>query len=129
ESPEDGRLKLLVTHLGLGLRRRRPQLFRHGRSLVLEAAGSGGTEIALARAREDDWAIAVVPLRAGREVAGSRRLELPVEAPQRWRELLTGRTVVGPGIALRPLLEPAPVALLESYPAAGSPERSEAAPV
>ncbi len=59
---EDGRIKLLLTACGLLLRRKLPQLFVDGEYVPLEAAGENAAHVvALARRRENDIIVAIVP--------------------------------------------------------------------
>ena len=63
ESSEDGRIKLWLTWLLLGERRRDPDLFLHGSYIPLQVTGKYSKNvIAFARVHGNNWFIAVVPL-------------------------------------------------------------------
>ena len=86
-SIEDGRLKLLVTHLGLTFRRRHRELFTAGSYLPLDA---GRAAYAAARRHGDAWVAAVALLRPSQAAPGGR-LGMVDDMPATWRDLLTGR--------------------------------------
>jgi len=106
----DGRLKLLVTHLGLTLRRRRRVLFTDGRYVPIDA---GPGAYAAARRHGGDWVAAMVALRPGQAPPG--RVGQVDGMPALWRDVLTGRvhdlrtTPIGDVLAITPatLLEAA----------------------
>jgi (1->4)-alpha-D-glucan 1-alpha-D-glucosylmutase len=119
----DGRLKLQVTRLLLRERRRQPELFRSGSYEPVEA--TTGHAVAFLRRSEDRCVLAVVPRLVyglagparhpvGGDVWGDARVTLPRGAPQRYRDLLTGRMVQADSGRLRlgDLLESLPVAAL-----------------
>jgi len=97
---DDGRLKLLLTQRGLGLRKRRADLFASGDYLPLTASGSRRDQtVAFARTRGDDAVLAATgrffSRFAGRPPIGDAwddtALELPPELPQgHYRDILTG---------------------------------------
>jgi (1->4)-alpha-D-glucan 1-alpha-D-glucosylmutase len=105
---EDGRMKLLMTHLGLRLRRRRERLFANARYV---AVGGGGV-YAAAREHEGGWVLGVAGLRPGTPFAN-----LPLERadgmPERWRDVLTGRIVQLSDTPLTALLAASPATMLE----------------
>jgi (1->4)-alpha-D-glucan 1-alpha-D-glucosylmutase len=96
----DGRLKLLLTLRGLGLRKRRADLFASGDYLPVMASGFGREQIvAFARTRGDDAVLVAVgrffSRFAGRPPVGDAwndtALELPPEFPHGcYRDALTG---------------------------------------
>ncbi|HUG05198.1 MAG TPA: malto-oligosyltrehalose synthase [Candidatus Limnocylindria bacterium] len=132
----DGRVKLLVTALGLRLRRARRALFETGRYVPLPAAGDHRAHVfAFARASSGEWVIAVAPRLVATLVGatasslpparpplgplwGTTSLALPPGAPRRWRDELTGieRTAKGGALALTDVLATFPVALLVGEP-------------
>jgi (1->4)-alpha-D-glucan 1-alpha-D-glucosylmutase len=87
----DGRIKLLVTACGLGLRRRLPQVFLRGEYLPLEATGERARHvIGVARRLEEQVVIAIVP----RLTASLAATHLPL-GPDTWKAT---RLVVPAGI-------------------------------
>jgi (1->4)-alpha-D-glucan 1-alpha-D-glucosylmutase len=107
----DGRLKLLLTHLGLQLRRRRADLFRDGRYVPLDTRPHDAPVYSAARRLDNRWVVAIARLRPYRSVGAE--LLLPDGAPARLRDVLSGREIGGPVLDLSELLSDAPVALLE----------------
>jgi (1->4)-alpha-D-glucan 1-alpha-D-glucosylmutase len=128
EGWRDGRIKLYLTQRSLLARAADPELFVEGRYLPAHPVVSPpGGALAFLRAREDRWAITVVPrfpshwaapdrsdfsLRAGL----SGRLSLPRGVPGRLRNVLTGEEVAPEGpdrsLSLPDLFQHFPVALL-----------------
>ncbi|HET7428269.1 MAG TPA: malto-oligosyltrehalose synthase [Gaiellales bacterium] len=104
----DGRLKLLVTHLGLTLRRRRRDLFTDGDYVPLDA---GTAAYAAARRHGGEWVAAVTALRPGRALSG--RLGRVDGMPAHWRDVLTGRVLDLGSASIGEVLSAAPAALLE----------------
>ena len=122
----DGRIKLHVTSRGLRLRRELPELFATGSYDPLAATGrQRGKVLAFARHLEGTWAAFIATVRSVGEpesaamprgdVWGTTLLRLPPEAPQRWRNVLSGELVDARGaggLALADALRDAPVAIL-----------------
>jgi (1->4)-alpha-D-glucan 1-alpha-D-glucosylmutase len=119
----DGRLKLQVTRVLLRERRRQSELFGSGSYEPLEA--TTGHAVAFLRRRDDRCILAVAPRLAfrlsgparyplGGDVWGDALVALPRGAPQRYRDLLTGRMVQADSghLRLADLLEILPVAAL-----------------
>jgi (1->4)-alpha-D-glucan 1-alpha-D-glucosylmutase len=142
EWPE-GRLKLLVTAIGMRLRRARPALFLDGTYEPLEAVGPRSSHVvAFARRLGADVLIVVaprlttqIPWHDGRVPCGSTAwdsttLHLPADtADCAWRELITGARLSpsrsGTGFGALPLervLESCPVALLLAEETPGTKE-------
>ena len=107
----DGRLKLLLTHLGLTLRRRRRELFTDGAYVPLEA----GTAYAAARRLGDAWVIGLAALRP-LEPPPDAHVALEAAMPQLWRDLLTGRVHDLRSARIGELLATVPATLLEPVP-------------
>jgi (1->4)-alpha-D-glucan 1-alpha-D-glucosylmutase len=105
----DGRLKLLVTHLGLQLRRRFPEVFRDGAYVPVDA---GRDMYAGARRLGERWVVAVAHLRPGAAI-GRTPLALPGAPPARLRDVLSQVDVDPASADIRTLLRAAPIALLE----------------
>lgn len=107
----DGRLKLLVLTRSLHARREHPNLFVGGDYVPLDA--NDDRAVAFARRDGDDWAIA---LGSRFTIRGTPRgpLELPPDAPRRWRDVITGAVVEtrSGSLALEDALRDLPVALL-----------------
>jgi (1->4)-alpha-D-glucan 1-alpha-D-glucosylmutase len=132
EQPEDGRIKLHVTRLALGLRRAEPELFGQGGYQPLPAEGPAQRHVlAYARQSGDRAAVALVPrltlqLCEGRAhppvgdaVWGRTHVPLPgALAGRRWHSVLTGRMLAaadgsaGGALRVGEVLADFPVALL-----------------
>jgi (1->4)-alpha-D-glucan 1-alpha-D-glucosylmutase len=129
----DGRVKLLTTTVGLGLRRSEPELFLSGRYVPLETEISvAGAAVAFARARGRDAVLFAGPRLCAplvesdlRQVLGERwktsRLLLPPElAARTWRHEITGAeirpatTAEQAWIFLGQLFEHVPIAILRA---------------
>lgn len=128
-------LKLAVTSCLLRFRRDHRSLFEEGEYLPLRerAAGARDAVLAFARRRNQEWLVVVVG-RGLRSVSGhrggaplgtrwrGRALALPPGAPSRWKEVLTGRTVVVEGptrprkLRLDRLFSDLPIAVLQGTP-------------
>ena len=93
QSPEDGRVKMLVTHLALKLRRELPQVFTEGTYTPLTSSGSFSEHVcAFSRSWGGDEVIAVAPVLIAGLLAG--RLS-PSIGSEVWRDThlrLTGRS-------------------------------------
>jgi (1->4)-alpha-D-glucan 1-alpha-D-glucosylmutase len=105
EQWEDGRIKLLVTHSLLQLRRERPALFSEGAYFQVVVDGPLQEHVvALGRRHERDWLIAVVPrlvlqhLAPGQFPVGpalwaDTRMHLPDGSPEEYTDVFTGRSL------------------------------------
>ncbi|CAN5354247.1 malto-oligosyltrehalose synthase [soil metagenome] len=130
---EDGRIKMYLIHLALGLRGKHPQLFAEGEYLPLEGRGARAEHVvAFARRRGGEAVITVVP-RLVATLTRQREFALPdaqsweeswIEGPAellagRYRNVLTGEAVEAhrrgerSTLSLAELLGSFPVALLE----------------
>jgi (1->4)-alpha-D-glucan 1-alpha-D-glucosylmutase len=128
----DGRVKLFLTHRGLEFRARRDELFRSGAYLPLAARGPRGSRVcAFARHFEHRWVVVVVPrwtvafgtrqvLLPARYSWRGTELLLPRGVPERWRDVLTGRSLAArhadngrTKLALGDVLAEFPVAILD----------------
>ena len=119
-------MKLLLIHVGLALRRRLPELFYRGAYRPLKISGQDRCHVVgFARSLDTRWALTVVPrllsrCRAPDDGDGSPQVRpvayvrLPVDAPARWRHLLTGACYDASGgrLEARALFTGFPVALL-----------------
>jgi (1->4)-alpha-D-glucan 1-alpha-D-glucosylmutase len=97
----DARIKLYTVYKGLNFRRAESALFGFGDYVPLEAAGKMKENVcAFARRREGSWALAAAPrflthltaagaAPVGDAVWGRNTLDLPAEAPDRWRNVFT----------------------------------------
>ncbi|MFN2556876.1 MAG: malto-oligosyltrehalose synthase [Nitriliruptorales bacterium] len=130
----DGRVKLLVTWAGLGLRRHSEALFRDGDYALVAATGASAERIvAFARRLRDEWTVAVVPrLVAGLgkgwplgERWGDTMVGLP-SAARIVREALTGRRlpVSDGGVRIADVFAELPVGLLVPEKEGGRDERT-----
>ncbi|MBI5014987.1 MAG: malto-oligosyltrehalose synthase [Deltaproteobacteria bacterium] len=107
--PGDGGVKLFLIHRALAARQRRPEVFQTGEYLALRATGLRAEQaFAFARRSAEGWAVTLVPRLTARllpagtfplgETAwGDTRVELPQEAPGRWRDALSGEEIEARG--------------------------------
>jgi len=99
----DGRIKLYLIWKALNFRRDHPELFELGEYLPLKAAGKQKDSLfAFARRRPNgEWVIAAVPRMLsrvvdvgqapfGHDVWGAASIQLPAQAPNQWRDAITG---------------------------------------
>ena len=122
---EDGRIKLYLIHEALKVRRENSLLFREGDYVPLDTAGAfKGHVVAYARRKEGKWAVTVAPRfflalagegnhPLGEDTWKDTSLLLPAEAPEKWKNALTGETLGGVGpLAVAQILREFPVGLL-----------------
>jgi (1->4)-alpha-D-glucan 1-alpha-D-glucosylmutase len=124
-----GAVKLFLTAQGVGLRKRKPELFLRGQYLPLGAAGrSASNVVAFARQFENDMVVAVAPrlvtgvtgfeqgLPLGR-AWGDTHLDLGEFAARSFDNVFTGQKVSGQDgrVPLEKLFGEFPVALLTSF--------------
>jgi (1->4)-alpha-D-glucan 1-alpha-D-glucosylmutase len=129
ERPDDGwrsgGLKLRMTTAGLRARRDDRALFTTGTYVPLSVAGAAA--LAFARRHEDGWALACAPRLparlaprdrwpVGRAVWEDRVVNLPADAPARWRDVYTDGEIEAAGsvLHLADMLTQLPAALLVS---------------
>ena len=106
--------KLLVTATALRLRRAHPEWFTGREATYRPLPTTTGNAIAFGRGEGDAVSAVAVATRLPLALArrggwGEHTLSLP---PGPWRNLLTGRTIEGGSVALAPLLDRYPVAIL-----------------
>lgn len=101
----DGRIKLHFTHRALTLRSSRRELFLNGGYLPLAVKGARAEHVlAFGRRLGDDWCLCIVPRLFGRldeATPGAdpktrwedTRVELPADAPVRWKNRLSDRNL------------------------------------
>jgi (1->4)-alpha-D-glucan 1-alpha-D-glucosylmutase len=119
----DGRMKLYITWKALQFRRSHADLFREGEYLPLHVAGAKENHIiAFVRRYRDQWCFVAVPrLMArlarrrtaplGEKMWRDTMVELPMDAPSQWTNILTGETASTPLYASQ-LFSTLPFALL-----------------
>ena len=136
----DPRIKLLVVWRTLQARAERADVFQQGTYLPLTVSGVHASHaVALARRYGDRWVVAAVPLHVQTLLRKTERLEatgglaaidwqdtmieLPPEAPRRWKDAFSDRTIdTEPNLegswslAAGRFLTPLPVGLLMSMP-------------
>lgn len=129
ENWRDGRLKMYLTCKALNARGSYKDVFRDGQYLPLKFTGcKEGHVVSFARHKEGIWVLVAAPrlltslvaprtFLLGKQVWGDDRLLLPDEAPENWRNLLTGQrlkvSATGKrGLPLSNMLSIFPVALL-----------------
>jgi (1->4)-alpha-D-glucan 1-alpha-D-glucosylmutase len=101
---QDGRIKLYLTHKLLVFRRAHPELFAEGGYIPLHGTGEMSERVcAFARRHKGNWVVVIAPRLIGAPVfhggvplaefwaAGA--LALPAEAPERWRDLISGEQI------------------------------------
>jgi (1->4)-alpha-D-glucan 1-alpha-D-glucosylmutase len=95
----DGRLKLYVTWKLLNFRREHSNLFLRGEYIPVGVAGSRANHvIAFARRLYNDWCLIAVPrllakLGRGKRLWQDTSIEMPLEAPSQWVNVLTREEV------------------------------------
>ncbi|HWP45238.1 MAG TPA: malto-oligosyltrehalose synthase [Blastocatellia bacterium] len=104
-SREDGRLKMFTVYRALNARKERRDIFDGGEYIPLKAGGQREDRVvAFARRKGDRWAIAVAPrllatfvridsMPLGKTVWGDTIVELPEDAPARWRHVFTDQII------------------------------------
>jgi len=121
--PHDNRVKLLVTHRLLTVRRAHPDLFARGSYLPLRVRGArAGNVIAFARSLDGRHSMTIAPRLAGALESdsaaawwGDTAVELPAELEAaRWHSQLASGEIASAGgsLLLSTLLEKLPVAVL-----------------
>jgi (1->4)-alpha-D-glucan 1-alpha-D-glucosylmutase len=124
-APEDGRVKLYVTHKALCCRRDHPALFAEGEYLPVAASGAKSDHVfAFARRLNGVPALVAVPCLVARlcgeagalptgAVWGDTRLVLPEEFSAReWRNVFTGERLTRSEFSAREVFRTFPLALL-----------------
>jgi (1->4)-alpha-D-glucan 1-alpha-D-glucosylmutase len=124
---EDGRIKLFLIYQSLLARKAHAALFEKGGYLPIRAQGErNGHVAAFARKQSGKWAITIVPLfltsviaegepPTGDGVWGDTFLSLPPDAPENWRNAITGERVhVQQKLRVAEALSSFPVSLLVS---------------
>ncbi|TVQ09539.1 MAG: malto-oligosyltrehalose synthase, partial [Bacteroidetes bacterium] len=104
----DGRIKLWYTACLLNARKQNPDLFVKGEYIALTVSGKRKAHmLAFARKHQDDWAIVAVPLitatlsdQTGAACLldmdwGDTRIQLPPNAPEKWLNAITSKTIRG----------------------------------
>jgi (1->4)-alpha-D-glucan 1-alpha-D-glucosylmutase len=131
----DGRIKMYLTSVGLGLRRALPSLFLQGGYIALETSGAKQNHVvAFARRDNGSQVIAVVPRLVAGLLAGlpgasmvtpvgpavweDTRVALPLQSPNSYQNVFTGETIANEnnGFAIAEALKTLPVALLWAKP-------------
>jgi (1->4)-alpha-D-glucan 1-alpha-D-glucosylmutase len=124
---EDGRVKIFLIYSALKARKENMVLFREGEYVPLEAEGLFRDHvIAFGRQREGKWAVTVAARfffaltgegnhALGEDAWKDTALLLPEEAPENWKNALTGERITGRGrIPVARILRAFPAALLLS---------------
>lgn len=128
ETWRDGRVKVFLTEKLLGYRKGNPELFSEGSYIPLQVSGKRAENVfAYARRLNSQWCIAVIPRFASqlsvttRTPTGIRAwldstLALPEGAPRRWKNIITGQTILvrDGGLPLYRVMEHFPMALLSA---------------
>ncbi len=122
---DDGRIKLFTIYRILSARRDHPMLFERGGYIPLEVKGRAQKHIvAFARHYENEWAVAVFPrhlvelispeqLPCGASVWQDTSIDLPGDAPTRWKNVITDNSIDGNGLLdVASALAEFPVAML-----------------
>jgi (1->4)-alpha-D-glucan 1-alpha-D-glucosylmutase len=124
---EDGRIKLFLIYQSLQVRKAHAALFAKGGYLAIEAEGERkGHVAAFARKLSGKWSITIAPLfltsviaegelPVGEAVWGDTFLPLPPDAPENWRNAITGERIhVHQNLRMAEALSSFPVSLLVS---------------
>lgn len=125
EIPDYDRIKFFIVRQVLAVRRDRAALFEKGRYLPLQSRGPcRRSVVAFARRRDKKWSITVVSrfltsvveaerLPLGAAVWGDTQVQLPENAPDKWRNCLTDRQIFADGaITVAEIFDCLPVAVL-----------------
>ncbi|AQG80959.1 malto-oligosyltrehalose synthase [Spirosoma montaniterrae] len=121
----DSRIKLALVRSLLHLRRAKPTLFAEGDYVPLTIEGRCKNHmLAFARRYETDWCIVVIPLQAARLCQQQNATDvlsldwsdtvvlLPDDAPTSFSNVLTGEMITANRLAVQPLFQQLPVAVL-----------------
>jgi (1->4)-alpha-D-glucan 1-alpha-D-glucosylmutase len=125
EIPDYDRIKFFIVKQALAIRRDLAALFEKGRYLPLQSRGPCRRSVfAFARRREKQWCITVVSrfltsvvdaerLPLGAAVWRDTKVQLPENAPDKWRNRLTDRKIFADGaITVAEIFDCLPVAVL-----------------
>jgi (1->4)-alpha-D-glucan 1-alpha-D-glucosylmutase len=122
----DGKIKMYTLYRALRERRLNPELFQNADYIPLQvSSGYNDKVISYAREHQGQWYIIALPLfttslcQAGNFPLGKAwsegYLDLPPEAPQRWKNVFSGDTLSTEGqVAISQLFADFPVCLLKS---------------
>lgn len=103
----DPRMKMFVMYKGLGVRRVEAILFANGEYIPLTATGERKDHLlSFVRRKKDRWSITVIPrlvsgllavdeLPMGETFWKDTRVELPDEAPRKWKNIFTEKLLEG----------------------------------
>lgn len=114
---EEGLEKLYITWKALQCRKNNASLFLHGWYIPVYASIECGI-VAYARQYEQQWVLVVAPvsntlLTTGKGLRGDVYLQLPANAPDHWKNELTGEVIhAAQGLPLQQVFNVFPVALL-----------------
>ncbi|WP_276483940.1 malto-oligosyltrehalose synthase [Paraflavitalea pollutisoli] len=89
----DGAAKLYITWKALQCRQESAAVFAEGDYRPLDIKGQEVTTLAYARTLDDAWVIVAVPLQPLPDDRQLWQIQLPDQAPQRWRNIFTGEDV------------------------------------
>ena len=112
--------KLFVTWKALNFRKQHELIFREGTYQQLQVTGTETFAVAYARQFKNKWVLVVLPSALSDSETGDiswkdSYIELPEEAPSRWKNIFTGKIIQqGRQLSLEQLLFEFPVALLQS---------------
>jgi len=125
---EDGRIKLYLIHEALKVRREDKFLFQEGDYVPLDTAGPFREHVvAFARRKEGKWMVTVAPRfffalagegnpPLGGDTWKDTTLLFPAEAPEKWKNALTGEKLGGASrLLVAEILSEFPVALLMNH--------------
>lgn len=127
-NPENGHIKLWLTHRLLRYRKENPSVFTSGEYLPLKVKGIHKKNIlAFARHHRDVWHVTIIPLflssfeEHGKQIFPSEinwkntKVILPEDAPADWINIFTGRPYsTGPEIAVSEVFDAAPVGIFHA---------------
>jgi (1->4)-alpha-D-glucan 1-alpha-D-glucosylmutase len=109
-----GTQKMFVTKEILELRKKYPVLFTEGEYIPVYPEQRERNVIAFLRHHQSKWVLVVLPLAIASEPEITAVLQLPENAPAKWKNIFTGENVSGTNHEVVDLLEMFPVAVLES---------------
>jgi (1->4)-alpha-D-glucan 1-alpha-D-glucosylmutase len=113
---EIGTQKMFVTREVLRFRKQHPDLFIKAAYIPIYGGGSERKVLAFMRRHEDEWVLVILPMGIVDDTGKALNLELPAEAPTKWKNLFTHEDVSGKTIDVHELFRKFPVAVLIQQP-------------
>lgn len=109
-----GTQKMFVTKEILELRKQFPSLFIKGEYIPVYPVERERNVIAFIRRQHGQWALIVLPLAIAAQPEITAVIELPVDAPGKWKNIFTGEVIAGKKWEVKDLFKLFPVAVFQS---------------